>query len=206
MAERRQGAPPPAPASGHPRSDHESLSEKEEKRKKRMKWAAYIAAFSVFQVIVILVFVLVIMRVRRPRFRIGQFAIDDVQISSNQSSPGFNLSFTAPIRVKNTNFGPYKYDATTVTFMYGGSPIGTADVPKSKANFKSTKKIDLKVNLTSTAAVTDLNSGNLTITSYGKMNGKVEFMFILKKKKATEMNCTMMINAQAKKVQDVNCK
>ncbi|KAI6707177.1 hypothetical protein NL676_010139 [Syzygium grande] len=136
-------------------NDAESLPTHEEKRKKRMKWAVYIAVFAVFQVAVILVFVLVVMKVRTPKFRVGEFQIQSLDTAQ---TPSFNATFLAPIRVKNNNFGPYKYDATAVNFTYGGVQVGNVTIPKSKANFMSTKKIDLNVTLSSGALPSSANS------------------------------------------------
>ncbi|KAI4321501.1 hypothetical protein MLD38_034871 [Melastoma candidum] len=204
-----------APATnGFPKSDQESLrsATEEEKRRKRMKWAVYIAAFTVFQVMVILVFALVVMKVKAPKFRVGELQIQS--LNADQSTPSFDMKFLAPVRVKNTNFGPYKYDATAVDFTYGGVVVGQVIIPKSKANFKSTKKIDVEVSLNSSALSTaassglanELGSGVITLGSQGKMNGKVTLMLMFKKKKATEMDCTMAIDVVSKAVKSVECK
>lgn len=192
--------------------DMESFQSQEEKRRKRMKLAAYIGAFAVFQVIVILVFALVVMKVKTPKFRIGNGIEIESLTTGTQPSPSFDMNFTAPIRIKNTNFGPYKYDAATVNFTYGGVQVGQVTVPKSKANFKSTKKVDVTVSvsssaLTSTSSLGDeLNSGVLTLSSQGRLEGKVELMLIFKKKKSANMNCTMEINVQSRTVQTLTCK
>ncbi|KAK4787601.1 hypothetical protein SAY86_011434 [Trapa natans] len=214
MTEKAQQVYPLAPANGAPRSDEDGLAmEKEAKRKKRVKLAIYIGVFAVFQVIVILVFGMVIMRVHRPKFRVGNLTVQNLAAGTGS----FNGSFVAPVRVKNANFGPYKYEATTVFFSYGRDVVGRADVTKSKANFKSTKKIDLEVavsssNLTASdpAAVSklsgELGSGTLTLRIYGNMTGKVELMLIFKKRKSTFMDCTMVINVSAKSVKSLECK
>ncbi|KAI4302941.1 hypothetical protein MLD38_038629 [Melastoma candidum] len=201
---------PLAPSNGYPRSDMDSLSPEEEKRKKRIKWAIYITAFSVFQVMVILVFALVIMKVRTPKFRIGDIRIQTFD-TGNSASPAFNMTFIAPIRIKNANFGPYKYDASSVEFTYGGVPVGQAAIPKSKANFRSTKKLDVTVSLSSASLqstsglASELSTGTLTLGSQGQLDGKVEMMLIFKKKKSTQMNCTVTFNVTTKSVQDTKC-
>ncbi|KAK4795759.1 hypothetical protein SAY86_028085 [Trapa natans] len=206
-----QASPLAPAANGHPRSDEESMYDKEAKRRKRAKWAMYIAIFAVFQVIVILVFVLVVMRLHRPKFRVGPLQIQ----SLTAGAQSFDMSFIAPVRIKNTNFGPYKYDATNVTFSYGGVALGQVTIPKSKANFKSTKKVDLPVTLNSNALAgtalntslsSELSSGSLILSSSGKMEGKVELMLIFKKKKSTDMNCTMTIVVSTQTVQSLTCK
>lgn len=195
------------------RNDAQPLPSHEERRKKRMKWAAYIAAFTVFQIAVILVFVLVVMKVRTPKFRVGAIRIQSLD-TAQTPSPSFNASFVAPIRVKNGNFGPYKYAAAAVNFTYGGVQVGRLTIPKSKAHFMSTKKIDMNVTLSSahlpgsvnSTLKSELSSGVLTLRGEGTLSGKVELMLIFKKKKSTRMNCTMEINVSPKTLKSVTCK
>ncbi|KAI4338692.1 hypothetical protein MLD38_023718 [Melastoma candidum] len=212
MADKNQQVYPIAPsANGHPRSDEESLVAKEEKRKKMIKWAGYIAAFTIFQVLVIVVFALVVMKVRAPKFRIGNGLLVQT-LKSQPNVPSFDMTLYAPIRVKNSNFGPYKYDETTVTFTYGGATVGQVAIPKGKASFKSTKKINADVSLSSGSIPStgnlgsDLNSGKLTLNGKGTMTGKVELMLIFKKKKTVNMDCTMVIDVSTKSVQSVQCQ
>jgi len=189
------------------------MEDEEAKRKKRMKWTIGIIAFVIFQVVQGLFFILVIMKFKSPKFRVGDFPVQTLTVET-QASPSFNMSFVAPIRVKNTNWGPFKYDASTVYFTYGGVQVGQAIIPKSKANFKSTKKIDVSVTLSSANLPSNINSnlgsklssGVITLTSQGELKGKITIMFMFKKKKTSQMNCTMAINTTRKVVQSLSCK
>ena len=174
----------------------------EEKRKKRMKWLAYITAFVIFQTLVIVVFVLVVMRVRTPKFRVGDVRINNLTAPSNTTS--LDLSITAPIRVKNKNFGPFKYGASKVNFTLDGVSVGEVDIPKGTANFMSTKKFDVTASLKSSQL--SPGSGNLMLNSVGELSGKVKIMLIFKKKKTIKMNCTIAIDANQKTLQSVQCK
>ncbi|KAI3422681.1 LEA_2 domain-containing protein [Psidium guajava] len=195
-----------AESNPNPRVDEETLLTMEEaKRKKRMKWTIGIIAFVIFQVAQALFFVLVIMKFKSPKFRIAEFDISTLDF--NQSSPSFNMTFLAPIRVKNTNWGPFKYGASNVTFFYGDAEVGRVDIPKSKANFKSTKKINLNVTLSSASNPgSNLSSGDITINSRGELSGKITVMFMFKKKKTSQMNCTMVISTSTKAVKSLSCK
>ncbi|XP_040989284.1 uncharacterized protein LOC121236866 [Juglans microcarpa x Juglans regia] len=205
MAEKTSYQPsyPLAPANGYPRSDEESatLNPDELRRKKRIKLAIYIAIFVVFQAIVIAVFSVTVMKVKTPKVRLGTAVTFQNVSTSTQPSPSFDISFTTQVRVKNTNFGPYKYDSATVAFMYDGVTVGEVGIPKGKAGMLSTKKVSVTVNVNSKALQStsnlgsDLSGGNLTLTSHAKLSGKVELMFVMKKKKSAEMNCTMSINS-----------
>ncbi|KAF8010876.1 hypothetical protein BT93_J1499 [Corymbia citriodora subsp. variegata] len=193
--------------------DNESLSytDEEARRKKRMKWTIGITAFVIFQVVQALFFILVIMKFKSPKFRINEFDFQTLSVGT-QASPSFDMSFVAPVRIKNTNWGPFKYDATVVNFTYGGVQVGQVTIPKSKANFKSTKKIDVNVNLSSNALPSssnlgsELSSGLITLNSQGELKGKVTVMFMFKKTKTSQMNCTMAINTTSKAVQTLSCK
>lgn len=52
------------------------------------------------------------------------------------------MSFTTQIRVKNTNFGPYKYDSSSLSFQYQGVTLGQVVKPKGKDRWRSTEKIE----------------------------------------------------------------
>ncbi|XP_030442081.2 uncharacterized protein LOC115664269 [Syzygium oleosum] len=193
------------------RKDQESQQlTDEERRKKKMKWTIGITAFVIFQVVQALFFVLVIMKFKSPKFRVGEFDVQSLNVGS-QASPSFDMTFVAPIRIKNTNWGPFKYDATTVNFLYGGVQLGQVDIPKSKANFKSTKKIDASVILNSanlpsdSTLASELNSGVITLNSQGELKGKVTVMFMFKKNKTSQMNCTMAIDVSAKALKSLEC-
>ncbi|XP_030474952.2 uncharacterized protein LOC115692289 [Syzygium oleosum] len=215
MAEKNQNQYHPSRSNGYRRNDRESLhtmEDEEASRKKRMKWTIGIIAFVFFQVVQGLFFVLVIMKFKSPKFRVGDFGVQTLNVRT-QASPSFDMSFVAPIRVKNTNWGPFKYDASTVSFTYGGFQVGQAIVPKSKVNFKSTKKIDVDVTLSSANLPSNINanlgselsSGVITLKSQGVLKGKITVMLMLKKTKISQMNCTMAIDSSTKAVQSLSC-
>ncbi|PRQ19948.1 putative Late embryogenesis abundant protein, LEA-14 [Rosa chinensis] len=199
-------------ANGYSRKDEESAtlqSEDELKRRKRIKLAMYIGGFIVFQIIVMTVFGLTVMKVKTPKVRLG--AINVQSLNSVPATPSFDTTFTTQIRVKNTNWGPYKFDASTAMFLYQGMAVGQVSIPKSKAGMRSTKKIDVTVSLNSNVLPSsnlgsDLNGGILTLSSQAKLTGKVELMFIMKKKKSTDMDCTIAFDLSSKAVQTLQCK
>ncbi|XP_007040370.2 PREDICTED: late embryogenesis abundant protein At1g64065 [Theobroma cacao] len=215
MAEKDQQVHPLAPANGHPRSDEESasLQSKELKRKKRIKYAVYIAAFAVFQTVVILIFALTVMRVKNPKVRIGKVTVETMETSNTEATASFNLRFIAQVTVKNTNFGHYKFDNATMSFLYDGVMVGEAIIPKARARARSTKKLDVTVEVNSSALTStttglgsELSSSVLTLNSQAKLRGKVELMKVMKKKKSPEMNCTLIFNVSTRSLQDLKCK
>ena len=206
---------PLGPESKEPRSDEESgskTSAEELKRKKRIKLAIYIAAFAVFQTIVILVFALIVMRVKTTKVWLGNNVKFHNMTTGNSTSPSFDINFTTQLRVENANFGPYKYDSAIATFMYKGVTAGQVTIPKGKGGLRLTKKVGVPVNVnskdlpSSANLAGDLKSGLLMLNSHAKLSGKVELMFIMKKKKSVEMNCTMTINLSSKEIHSMICE
>ncbi|XP_015867337.3 late embryogenesis abundant protein At1g64065 [Ziziphus jujuba] len=191
------------------------VNEKELKRKKRIKLAIYIAIFVVFQVIVITAFSLTVLKAKTPKFRLSDIEIKTLTRNTS-SSPSFEVDITTKVKVKNTNFGAYKYDNSTVAFSYQGSSVGQVAIQKGKAGWLTTKNIDgvaVKLNyqaLTNMTAASyldnELSTGVLTLNGNGKMTGKVELIWIMKKKKSAEMNCTIAINVQSQTIKSLECK
>ncbi|CAK9176929.1 unnamed protein product [Ilex paraguariensis] len=213
MADKQQQPVYPlAPANAYSRSDEEANSEqsKQLRRKKRMKCLAYIVAFAVFQTGIILLFVLTVMKIKTPKFRVRSVTFYTLDVTP--SPPSFNIKMNAELGVKNTNFGHFKFDNSTVEFFYRGIKVGEAVVPKARAKARSTKKFNVMVDLTSTNIPSnselrnDYSSGFLTLSSQSKLKGKVELMKVMKKKKSTDMNCTMEVVISTKELRNVKCK
>ncbi|XP_068307459.1 late embryogenesis abundant protein At1g64065-like [Pyrus communis] len=152
---------------------------------------------------------LAVMKVKILKEWLGNISVQD--LNSIQATPSFDTKFKTQIRVKNTNFGPYKFDVGIVTFLYQSVTIGQVAIPKSKARMLSTKKIDVEVSLSSSALSSsnlgrELSSGVLTLNSRAKLTGKVELMFIMKKKKSSTMDCTIAFDLSSKTLKSLQCK
>ncbi|KAK9927108.1 hypothetical protein M0R45_024310 [Rubus argutus] len=178
---------------------------------KNMKCLAYVAIFIVFQIIVITIFALTVMKVKGPKVRFQTVTIQNFN-SGSASSPSFSMDLVTKFAVKNPNFGQFKYSNSTVTILYGGQAIGSADVPSQKAKLKSTRRTDITISINSdklsgnTTLASDFVSGVLNLTSECTLKGKVELLKIMKKNKSGNMNCTISLNLSTKSVQNFMCK
>ena len=183
---------------------------KELRQKKRMKRLAYVTAFVLFLTVVILVFSLTVMRIKSPKFRIRSITIEDFTISSSNSNnvPSIDMKFEVEIGVKNMNFGHFKFEKSSISFMYRGTQVGDALVKKEKVKARSTKKINVtaEVETTNSNLANDIESGSLALTSQAKLSGKVHLLKVIKNKKSAEMNCTITVDLNEKLVRDLNCK
>ncbi|KAM7467760.1 hypothetical protein LguiB_015322 [Lonicera macranthoides] len=183
---------------------------KELRRKKRMKILLYVAIFAVFQIAVITLFSLTIMKFRTPKFRVRSATFEnfDVQPSS------FNMRINAQLTVRNANFGHFRYRNTTVDFYYRDVKVGEAFVDRARAKWRSTRRFNVTADLTSTNIGTsnaqylasDISSGILPLRAQSRMRGRITIMFIMKKNRSPNMNCTMNLAIQSRQLQNLICR
>lgn len=177
-----------------------------------MKCLLYIVLFAVFQTGIILLFALTVMRIRNPKFRVRSGSFVDTFDVGTEASPSFTLRMDTQFTVKNTNFGHFKYELGNVTFAYNGTPVGVANIEKARARARSTKKVDVVVDLRSASLRNsnelgrDISSGFIPLTSYSKLDGKIHLMKVIKRKKSAEMNCTMEIGIASRTLRIITCK
>lgn len=119
------------------------------RRKKRIKYIAYFAAFVVFQTLVITAFALTAMRIKNPKFQLRTAVIENLSYTPNTNSPSFNMRVNAEVTVKNTNFGHFYFENSTVTFAYGNITVGEAFIAKARVWVRSTRKVNITVHMSS---------------------------------------------------------
>ncbi|XP_059629141.1 late embryogenesis abundant protein At1g64065-like [Cornus florida] len=183
-------------------------------RKKRStkKCLCYIVAGVILQTAIILLFVLTVMRIRNPKVRFGDITVETLSANSSSSSSSFSMKLHAQVTVKNTNFGHFKFQDSVATISYRGSPVGEVLIGNARAKARSTKKINVTMNLSSAKVSmksqlgSDMNSGKLTLTSQATLSGKIHLFKIIKKKKSARMNCTMDVNTKTKAIENLKCK
>ncbi|PIN16257.1 hypothetical protein CDL12_11095 [Handroanthus impetiginosus] len=184
---------------------------RELRQRKRRRWLLYIVLFAIFQTAIILLFVLTIMRIRTPKFRLNSALVDTLTYSADAANPTFNIRINAELSVKNTNFGRYKFQDSAVSFYYNGDPVGTLFIPNSRAKARSTKRLEAAVDLSSAGMPNrpqlgaDLSSGVLFLKGRSRLNGEVEVLRVLKRKKSAELDCDIAINLRQRIVGDFSC-
>ncbi|KAK4422563.1 Late embryogenesis abundant protein [Sesamum alatum] len=178
-----------------------------EGRRSRKKCLAYAAAFVVFQTAIILLFVLIVMKVRSPKVRFNAIAVESFSSNINNST-SINTRLLAQVTIKNTNFGDFKYENSTLSILYNGVHVGKAVVPRGRVGARKTKKFDISMGLSGISDDSlrnDMNSGVLTLSSRGKVSGKVHLIKVIKRNKSGEMKCDWNINLATRQVEDFKC-
>ncbi|KAL5567854.1 hypothetical protein UlMin_024429 [Ulmus minor] len=203
---------PLAPPHTFIRSDEESAMAEELRRKKHKKRITYIAAFAVLQIIVILVFALVVMRFKTPKFRLRDASFTSFKLG-NSTNPSLSFIINAQFNVRNRNWGRYKYEDGVVEFAYRGLVLGQAYIDDARVRARSTKKVRATVvldsgSLSSTIMAElgrDIGGGILALSCYSKLDGKIQVMKVIKKKKIAQMNCTMDVQISTQTIQNLTC-
>ena len=118
------------------------------------------------------------MLIKSPKVRFGAVAVESFN-SGNSSLPSFDMKLVAEVRVKNTNFGHFKYENSNVTIFYGVVPVGEAAIIKDRARARQTKKFNINIDISSGGLLrnsnlgNDINAGVLPLSSRSKLSGKV---------------------------------
>ncbi|XP_062120300.1 uncharacterized protein LOC133834641 [Humulus lupulus] len=209
---------PLAPPHNYVRSDQEvSQAARELRRKKRRKRIQSIASFVVLLIVVVSVYAVVVTRFKTPKFRLRAASITSFEISNNtnnnSSKPSINVGLNAQFTVKNRNFARFIYESGSVVFAYRGFPLGRAFIDGARVRARTTKKVDAVVVLNSAGMDSqaeselgrDIGAGVVSLTSYSELEGMIQVVRVLKKKKSPKLNCTMDIEIPTRTIQNLKC-
>ncbi|XP_062074964.1 late embryogenesis abundant protein At1g64065-like [Humulus lupulus] len=180
-------------------------------RRKR-KCLVCIAAGVIIQTLIIVLFVVLIMRIRTPKVRLSSVSVESININPSSKSASFRIKVNAEVKVRNTNFGHYKFENSTATILYRGAEVGKTSLVKTRVRARSTKRFNVTMSFNSNKVSSDSNLGsdisskNLSFSAYAKLEGKVHLFKIFKKKRSATMNCTFVVNTSSKTVNDLLCK
>ncbi|XP_047336603.1 late embryogenesis abundant protein At1g64065-like [Impatiens glandulifera] len=161
---------------------------------------------AILHIPIVIIFSFTILKVRNPKIQLESVAVETLTV--NSSSNSFSMTLNAKITVKNTNFGPFKYDNSTAVLSYREKPVGVVGINGGQAGLRSTKKVDVVITVMSSEEMIgdDLYSGKVTLTAEATVEGKVVILWFMKKKnKLVGLNCTMDFNIVAKSVDGLLC-
>ncbi|XP_059639487.1 late embryogenesis abundant protein At1g64065-like [Cornus florida] len=125
--------------------------------------------------------------------------------------------------VKNDNFGGFKFENSSriinVRVMYENvTTIGDIKIGMRCVGSRDTEHVNvvavLQVRMRSSGVLltlademlsSDINSGLLRLSSYGKLRGEVRVMKMIRTRATAEMNCSMCLNFTSRAIQDLLC-
>ncbi|KAL0318069.1 UNVERIFIED_CONTAM: hypothetical protein Sangu_2221200 [Sesamum angustifolium] len=173
------------------------------------KCLAFTVTAVILQILIIPVFVIVFLRARTPKVRFGSLTVEALTLSSNASTqPSLSMRLNTQLTIKNKNFGGFKFSESAISIVYRGNVVGSGVIPGSGVGARSTKKLNVTVDVESNKdpfLSRDLNSGRVTVSSHARLEGRVRLLMIVKKKKTGSMNCTMDVDTRTRAVTNLNC-
>ncbi|XP_062074961.1 late embryogenesis abundant protein At1g64065-like [Humulus lupulus] len=194
--------------------ESDDSTNKELHHRRKMRRLYLVAVVVLILTVGILVFSITIFHINAPSFRIRSFTIDELTISSANT---VDMKFEAEMGIKNTDFGHFDFEQTSLSFFYRGArlALGHDDddhddslIDQGIVKARSTKKIKFSAEMgtTSSMSAEDIESRYFTLNCKATMNGTIHLMKLIKRKRSSEMNCNVNINLYTKVVLDIKCK
>lgn len=203
---------PMAPSKLYDRSDEENPTFKAIRKERSNKSFIYVFALIVIASLVLLVLALLFLRPKSPNVHLGSVRIKTLKYTTSPL-PSLNASMVAVLKIKNPNFGDFKFDPSSVSFSYGGFKIAEAKIRKGGLNVRGSKRLKLNIELRSNKLTdsnslrNDINSGLLKLSGYVKITGELYFLKIIKKTRTSrDVICSMTLILRSKTIKDLQCK
>lgn len=171
---------------------------------KRRRCLLYLAVGIILQTLIIIAFVLIFMRIKSPKLRFRSVTVDKL----TATSASFDVKLNGEVGVKNTNFGHFKWSDSSISVLYRGNSVGSAQIPGGRARARSTKKLNVTAALESKNdrnLGADLSSGKITLSTHARLEGKIHLFKVIKKKKTATMDCTMDLDTRTRAVHNLKC-
>ncbi|KAI9110003.1 hypothetical protein K1719_019044 [Acacia pycnantha] len=115
--------------------------------------------------------------------------------------------------IENPNAVTFWFENTTTTMDYHGTTVAEAYGPPGEAKARSTFPMNLTVDVmadrlvsSSSELYSDITGGEMNMTSFSIVPGRVNIWNIVKKHVNINMNCSLTINIRGQSVKDMNCK
>ncbi|KAI5657814.1 hypothetical protein M9H77_26607 [Catharanthus roseus] len=189
------------------------IQPKASRRTKCIKVAVCILALFMMDAVMFTAMDLTLLRVRKPNYRLKSVAVGNLRVSNSTAQPSFHMQLNPQIILRNRNFGSYKFHDGNLTFSYGGKPAGIAFISESIVNLRSTKMMEIFLNVSSEAAWAwrnsslgkDIVSGLVNMSVDSDLRGQVRFFKVYPKDKSAKMKCDLTVNLMKRVVQDLRC-
>lgn len=217
MADHEQAKPLASGAFGNRGSDvdEEDLSKqlKMIKKKRYIQCCGCVVALFLILAVVVLVLFFTVFRIHDPKIRMNSVTIQRLELLPNGSlRTDVNVTLLADVSVKNPNVATFKFDNSTTLIYYGGSVVGEAIHLRGKAKARRTLRRNVTVviipdNIMDVPSLSsDINSGELNISSYTHISGRVKILNIIKKNVVVKLNCSMTYRISGGDFHGERCK
>ncbi|KAL0015900.1 hypothetical protein SO802_002969 [Lithocarpus litseifolius] len=212
MAEREQIKPLAPTGYQTSSSGEEKILPKHKKfhHRKCIKCFGCFTALLLIIAVIMLVLAFTVFHIRDPMARMNALTLTNLKLSNGTLRQDVNVTLIADVSVKNPNAATFRYDNSTTTIYYHGAVVGEARIPSGKAKAWRTVRMNMTVDIIPSKVLavqninSDLISGQLNVSSYTKITGRVKVLNIVNKHVVVAMNCNMTYNILSQGIQQ-NC-
>ncbi|XP_030955725.1 late embryogenesis abundant protein At1g64065-like [Quercus lobata] len=213
MAEREQIKPLAPTGYQTSSSDEEKFLPKHLKyhHRKCIKCFGCFTALLLIIAVIMLVLAFTVFHIRDPMVRMNGLTLTNLNLSNETLRQDFNVTLIADVSVKNPNAATFRYDNSTTTIYYHDAVVGEARIPSGKAKARRTVRMNMTVDIIASKVLAVQNissvliSGQLNVSSYTKITGRVKVLNIVNKHVVVTMNCTVTYNFLSQGIQYQDC-
>lgn len=153
--------------------------------------------------IVILILSFTLFKVRDPTLELNLIKVDDFRINTSMSQINFisaNVTLVSDISIKNPNMVSFNFDRTVTKFYYHEDMLGVAYAPAGRLGARKATRLNVTMDVLADRIVADSNvtanilfDGELGLTSYTSVKGRVSVLGLYKKDMKVGLNCSVVL-------------
>ncbi|KAK7274295.1 hypothetical protein RIF29_15378 [Crotalaria pallida] len=210
MAETNQSIPL-APARDH-QSNHNEVEVLKTKHTKIIKLCGCITATILLLSVVIIILSFTVFRVKDPKLTTNGITLTNLDLMlNNVPQVKLNMSLLIDLSIKNPNVAFFKLGNTTTTVYYRGVAVAEGRTLPGLVKARGTLRMNVTTDMvadrlvSSPDLVADVTKGEMNLSSYSVIPGRVNILSIVKKHVDVRMNCFVVVNISSRAIQDMNC-
>ncbi|KAF3324497.1 Late embryogenesis abundant protein [Carex littledalei] len=154
--------------------------------------------------LVILILSFTLFKVRDPTLTLNSITVDDFRINTSMSQKNLvsaNVTLVSDISIKNPNMVSFKFSRTLTEFYYKGGTLGVAYAPAGQLGARKDTRLNVTMDVVANRIVEDnINvieniflHGEVDLTSYTSVKGRVSVFGLYKKDMEVGLNCSVVL-------------
>lgn len=151
----------------------------------------------------ILILYFTLFNVRDPTLTLKSIIVDDFKINTSMSQKNLvsaNVTLVSEISIKNPNMVSFKFGRTVTKFYYYGDTLGVAYAPAGQLGARKDTRLNVTMDVLANRIAEDNNvieniffHGELNLTSYTGVKGRVSVFGLYKKDMEVGLNCSVVL-------------
>ncbi|KAK4266918.1 hypothetical protein QN277_023776 [Acacia crassicarpa] len=185
-------------------------------RRRRIKWCGCIS-LSLLLIIIVIIIILIftVFKVKDPKITMNQVKVTNLDLKLDavpRIQVRVNMTLAVAMTIKNPNAVTFRFDNTTTTMDYHGTTVAEAYGPPGEAKARRTFPMNITVDfmadrlLSSSELYSDITGGEMNMTSFSIVPGRVNIWNIVKKHVVINLNCSLTIDVRGESVKEMICK